>query len=133
LAENQETILIQGQLSNGAEYQGMINIPSPFSYLMMKLTAFGDQVDNEQRVFGRHHALDVYRIIAMLNEEQYAQTKQQLTKYSNDLSAQRVIALAIELFGSTESPGIIRMKEHAFYDNNLDIAAFIRALQDLTR
>lgn len=81
LAENQEAILIEGQLSNGAEYQGMINIPSPFSYLMMKLTAFGDQVDNEERVFGRHHALDVYRIIAMLNDEQYAQTKQQFRRY----------------------------------------------------
>ena len=132
LAENQEALLIHGQLLNGAEYQGMINIPSPFSYLMMKVTAFGDQVDNEKRVFGRHHALDLYRIIAMLNEEQYAQTKQQFTKHSNDLNAQCVMTLAKELFGSTESPGIIRMKEHAFYDNNLDIAAFISALQDLT-
>jgi len=131
LHENQEKILVPGQLSDGKEYQGMIHIPSPFSYLMMKITAFGDQVDNEKKDFGRHHALDIYRIVAMLDEEQYAQTKLQFAEHASDPSAQRVVSLVKELFGSTESPGIIRIKEHAFYDNNLDIDAFISALQDL--
>jgi hypothetical protein len=58
LGENQEAILVQGRLSDGTEYQVPINIPSPFTYLMMKVTAFSDQVDSEKRVFGRHHALD---------------------------------------------------------------------------
>jgi hypothetical protein len=131
IGEHQEAILVQGRLSNGTDYQGTIIIPSPFTYLMMKITAFGDQVDSEKRVFGRHHALDVYRIIAMLNEERYALTKEQFKSYANEPSVQHVVALSKELFGSTESPGIMRMREHAFYDTNLDIVAFIDALQDL--
>lgn len=125
LRENQEAILVRGQLSSGAEYQGLVNIPSPFTYLMMKVTAFGDQVDNEKRVFGRHHALDVYRIVAMLSKEQFTQTKQQFTKYAGESGTQHVMALAKELFGSIESPGIVRMREHAFYDINNDHAEIV--------
>jgi hypothetical protein len=68
----------------------------------------------------------------MLNEERYTLTKEQFKNYANEPSVQHVVAFAKELFGSTESPGIVRMREHAFYGTNLDIVAFIDALQDLT-
>ena len=67
---------------------------------MMKITAFGDQFDNEKRDFGRHHALDIYRIVAMLDEEQYAQTKLQFAEHASDPSAQRAVYLDKELFGT---------------------------------
>ena len=114
LVENQEEITVKGKLSNESEYSGTIRIPSPFTYLMMKLTAFGDQVDNEQRVFGRHHALDVYRIIAMMTEDKFTQTKDQFDRYSNESAARTAAALAKDLFGTRESPGIVRMREHGF-------------------
>ncbi len=133
MAENQEEITVEGKLSNGSEYSGINRIPSPFTYLMMKLTAFGDQVDDELRAFGRHHALDVYRTIAMINEDQFTQTKEQFDRYSNESAARHVVALAKDLFGTRESPGILRMREHAIYGTNMDIGTFIDVLRELTQ
>jgi len=73
-----ESIDVLGQLSNGKKYAAKVDIPSPFTYLMMKVTAYGDQYDNPDKNQGRHHALDIYRIIAMLTEPQFEQTKIQM-------------------------------------------------------
>jgi hypothetical protein len=131
LEENQEEIIVQGKLSNGSEYSGIVRIPSPFTYLMMKLTAFGDQVNSEQKVFGRHHALDIYRIIAMLTEEQFERTRQLFSENSQEERAQRAITLAETMFVSNESAGIVRMREHAFFGPKMDISAFIDGLRGL--
>jgi hypothetical protein len=47
-------------------------VPNAFAFLLMKLHAFRDRMnaanDDDSRQLGRHHALDVYRVIAMLTE-----------------------------------------------------------------
>lgn len=131
LAENHEEITVEGKLSNGPEYSGIIRIPSPFTYLMMKITAFGDQVTEERREFGRHHALDVYRVVAMLTKQQYEQTREQFSKYAQEPAAQTVVTLAQQFLDSPDSPGNIRMREHAFYGDNMNMAAFIDGLRGL--
>lgn len=101
--------------------------------MMMKITAFGDQVGNERRAFGgRHHALDVYRIVAMLTELQYEQTRRQFSQYGHEQAVQTVVALVQRFFESPDSPGNIRMREHAFYGDNIDMAAFINGLRGLS-
>lgn len=131
LSSNQESIAIKGLLSNGLSYDGVVNIPSPFTYLMMKITAFGDQVENTNKNFGRHHALDVYRIVAMLTERQYDMTINQMTRNAKSSYSKRVKQLAHSLFNSKSDPGILRMKEHDFYRDSMDLDAFIVTLKDL--
>jgi hypothetical protein len=42
----------------------------------MKLHAFGDRMDDADAYLGRHHALDIYRIVAMLTEGDYTLVRQ---------------------------------------------------------
>lgn len=44
-------------------------LPHLFSYAMLKLFALRDQIDNEAKEFGRHHAFDIYSTWAMMTEE----------------------------------------------------------------
>ena len=41
-------------------------IPQAFSFALMKLGALRDRIDDANKDEGRHHALDLYRIMAML-------------------------------------------------------------------
>lgn len=108
-----------------------VNVPSPFTYLLMKITAFGDQFENPDKDQGRHHALDVYRIVAMLNEDQFGQTKMQFEKAKNSEYVKRAVHLCEQYFADDTSVGILRMKEHAFYDTNMQISDFRDALTAL--
>ena len=43
-------------------------LPHPFTYTLLKLFALRDQIDNEVKEFGRHHAFDIYTTWAMMTE-----------------------------------------------------------------
>jgi len=133
LAQHQEEVIVQGNLSDGSNYSGTIHIPSPFTYLMMKLTAFGDQVNNGEKDFGRHHALDVYRIVSMLTDDQYDVTRHQFNENGHEAPVQHVIKLTETMFDSNTSAGIVRLREHVFFGANMDIRAFIGGLQGLIK
>jgi hypothetical protein len=57
-----------GTRSDGRRARSEVAIPQAFSYAMMKLFAFRDRKDDAEKEFAQHHALDMYRIIAMLTE-----------------------------------------------------------------
>lgn len=131
LAKSLEQLSITGKLANNRKHTTVINIPSPFTYLMMKITAFGDQIDNSNESQGRHHALDVYRIVAMLSESQFDQTKLQFANNENSPYTQRVRELFTNFFSSKQKLGILRMTEHNFFTENMLIEDFIDSLRDL--
>lgn len=131
LSSHQETIAVKGLLSNGLSHEGEVHLPSPFTYLMMKITAFGDQVENRNKDLGRHHALDVYRIVAMLTEEQYAKTINQMELSAESPYCQRVKQLTDSFFNAKTALGILRMKEHEFYKTSMDLDVFIVSLNEL--
>jgi hypothetical protein len=131
LSEYLEQIPLAGNLPDGKQYSVLVNIPSPFTYLMMKVTTFGDQLGNVDKDQGRHHALDVYRIIAMISENQLEQTKQQFQKYSASKYVTRVKELSKEYLGEPGATGILRMKEHAFFGENMQVDSFIEILREL--
>ena len=131
LSEYLEQIPLTSNLPDGKQYSATVNIPSPFTYLMMKVTTFGDQLASADKDQGRHHALDVYRIIAMISENQLEQTKQQFQKYVGSEYLTRVKELSTECFGEPGAAGILRMKEHAFWDENIMVDSFIDILHEL--
>jgi hypothetical protein len=131
LSEYLEQIPLAGNLPDGKQYSALVNIPSPFTYLMMKVTTFGDQLANADKDQGRHHALDVYRIIAMISENLFEQAKQQFQKYSASMYVTRVKELSKEYFGEPGATGILRMKEHAFFGENMQVNSFIEILREL--
>jgi hypothetical protein len=126
-----ETLPVQGKLLGGQSFATEVRLPSPFAYLMMKITAFGDQLDKNDKKFGRHHALDVYRIVAMLSENQFDETKKQFENHAELTPVLHVRRLRKDFFSSDEALGILRIKEHELFDSNLDIDSFIGSLQEL--
>jgi hypothetical protein len=88
-------------------------LPHPYSFLLLKLFAYRDRRDDPAKELGRYHAFDLYRIVAMMSEEEYAIAKSLRDRFTGDsivLEAQRIVA---ELFPDPDSAGALAIQEHA--------------------
>jgi len=72
--ESPVTLTISGPRPNGEPAEAPIHVPQPFTYLMMKLFAFRDRKMDENKNPGRHHALDLYSIVAMQVESEHQES-----------------------------------------------------------
>ncbi len=90
-----------------------IYLPHPFTYLMLKLFALRDRLDDENKDFGAYHAFDIYRIIGMMTEEEWEQTLEIRNKYCDSVKFKESIKIVGELFSSMDSKGILRIRQHA--------------------
>lgn len=68
-------IPIQGQLSTGETHCTEVLIPQAFTYLLMKLCAYRDRLDDPDKNLGQHHALDIYRIVGLLTQDEDADVR----------------------------------------------------------
>ena len=50
---------IQGELSTGVSHETEVLITQAFTYLLMKLGAYRDRVNDDDKNYGRHHALAI--------------------------------------------------------------------------
>ena len=64
-------VAVTGLRSNGEPYEADILVPQAFTYMLMKLFAFRDRKDDPGKDMARHHALDLYRVAAMMTEAEY--------------------------------------------------------------
>jgi hypothetical protein len=71
LEEGLITRTLTGNRGNGMAATGDVSIPNAFTYLMMKLFAFRDQRENAGKDRGRHHALDLYTILATTTDAEW--------------------------------------------------------------
>jgi len=104
-----------------------------FSLLVMKLHACRDRLDDADRQLGRHHALDVYRVLAMLSEPEERLVRQLRHEHRADASVRRAAELAAELFADVTSRGALRMREHALASANMQVERALELLGDLLR
>ncbi|GAB4562920.1 MAG: hypothetical protein Tsb0020_11680 [Haliangiales bacterium] len=109
-----------------------VRIPNPFSFLLMKLHASNDRIDDDDKQLGRHHALDVYRILAMLTEAERT-TVEELYKAHRDTTSvvSEAAQIAQTMFADTTSRCVIRMQEHALAHDGLEIERALSLLHDL--
>lgn len=128
IEEQPVTLPVSGTLSSGDAHATEIRVPQAFSYLLMKLAAFRDQVNAPDKDLGRHHALDVYRIVALVTREEYDIASELSQRHRDDphvVDARRIVA---EHFGNTDSLGLLRIREHALYTADLRLADFCHEL-----
>lgn len=59
-----------GIRTDGIETTCEVLIPGAFPYALMKLGALRDRVNDPDKQEGRHHAMDLYRIVGLLTEEE---------------------------------------------------------------
>jgi hypothetical protein len=124
-------LAVDGTLSNGEAYAATIEIPSAFTLLLMKLFAFRDRCQDEDKDLGRHHALDLYRIIAMMSEHEWEQTTQRIGQSSEHaviVEAGRIIRAQ---FGATDALGCLRLQEHPLWADDMPLSEFSAALAEL--
>ncbi len=96
-----------------------IFLPHPFTYLVLKLFASNDR-NNLHELKGldsdfdkaKYHAFDIYRIIAMMTEQEWEQSLAMRDKFTNELKIQEARSIVNDFFSSTESTGILRLQQH---------------------
>jgi hypothetical protein len=125
------TLTISGSRSNGESWEAEIHLPQAFTYLMMKLFAFHDRKDDENKDLGRHHALDLYSIVAMQVESEYQESKRLGNLYGNDRHIQVAREIISSDFSQPTSIGIIRMREHPLFRPDFPISDFMAVLKEI--
>jgi hypothetical protein len=124
-------LTIQGQLSSGADAHAIVVLPHPFTFIMMKLFALRDRVDDENKDFGRHHALDLYTMFALMSEGEWEGCKRMCAESSNNAFVREASGIVREFFADEDSRGMIRLREHPHCTDNLQLKEFRESLEEL--
>ena len=77
-------VTLEGKLGSGEPWQAEIFLPHPYTFLMMKLFAFRDRLDDADKEFGRYHALDLYSILASTSEREWREAFRFRDQWADD-------------------------------------------------
>ena len=113
-------IAIDGITSDSNVHHCEVLVPQAFSFALMKLGAFRDRMNDEDRDVGRHHALDLYRIVAMLTEDEDATGAHLADQFRGDSVINDAMEIIDEHFAPTQGIGRIRMREHPLWPTDAD-------------
>lgn len=124
-------ITLDGNLSSGDHWEAEVFLPHPFTFLVMKLFAFRDRLEDANKEFGRYHALDLYTILATMTEDEWQYGLKLRDQNKNEPFNTGAGHLVSEYFSAHDRLGIIRLKESPYYRSELELEKFISALQEL--
>ena len=108
-----------------------VRIPHPFTYLLMKLTAYRDRRHDADKDLGRHHALDVFRIVAMLTESESDQLRQNVVRYADNPQVQSCANLIRSDFTHATASGVLAMRGHPLWQNDQHLEVFLDTIREL--
>lgn len=126
LEEHLKSVVIESSGRHGAVF-----LPHPFSFIMMKLFALHDRQNDPEKDYGRHHALDIYTIVAMMTSREWEESVQLAEKYKHNRKMQEAAVIVHEMFNDELSPGVIRLRESKYYNDGFQLVEFLMALKDL--
>ena len=120
-------------LEDGGSDSATVNIPQALALLMMKLFALRDRYMDEDRGLARHHAMDLYRILAMMDRDEYYGTQEKIRRRRD--AGCEIVAEAerfvVELFVKEPRWGWIRIREHADFRQEMPVEEVVSALVEL--
>ena len=131
LEEGLSGVTIQGQTSGNVEYEGTVYLPNPMTSAMMKLFAFRDRAGDRDKDFGRYHALDLYSVLALATEPEWAEALTLSKRHRNALTFVEAVTIVDRHFSSPTSEGMIRMRESPYCRSDLQLDDFLSALRAL--
>jgi hypothetical protein len=108
-------------------------VPQPFTYLIMKLFAFGDRKEDANKDLGRHHALDLYHIVGMMTEAEYDEALRLGEVYQGNRQVQAARQIVSTDFRTVRSLGAIRLREHRLFRPDFAAEEFIEVLAEVLR
>ncbi|NLY01257.1 MAG: hypothetical protein GXY83_34635 [Rhodopirellula sp.] len=106
-------------------------MPQPFTYLMMKLFAFRDRKEDGDKNLGRHHALDLYTIVAMQVESEYQESLRLGNLYGGDGHVETAREIIRSDFAEPMSIGVIRLREHPLFRPEFPVPDFLAVLREI--
>lgn len=124
-------IRIEGCCTDGQPYEDTVFIPPPVTFLMMKLFAFRDRHQDKEKDFARHHAMDLYRIVAMLSHQEFQHTRDTICRQWHEDVVQKARLVVADYFADPTSLGLLRIREHQLFEPDMDTKEFMQALTDL--
>ena len=124
-------VIVQGKISSGSHFSAAVYLPHPFTFAMMKLFAFRDRIADPDKGFGVYHALDLYTVLALMNETEWDLAQSLRAQYSANPMIVEAAAIIDQYFSSRTALGVIRIQESPYYRKELKLAEFINALRDL--
>lgn len=122
---------IQGQLSSGAAHSTEVLVPQAFTYLLMKLGAYRDRKNDEDKNHSRHHALDIYRIVGLLTQEEDEHVRGLYAEFADDPTVIGARDMAMSDFISPDGIGRLRIQEHPLYRDALDLDRLAAELKQI--
>ncbi len=131
LEEGLLALTLSGKLSPGEPWQAEVFVPHPYTFLMMKLFAFRDRLNDAEKEFGRYHALDLYSILATTTEMEWRHAIEIRDQKKDDPYVIEAGRLVFAYFSGLDDWGIIRLRESPYYRAELQLNEFIGALKDL--
>lgn len=90
-----------------------VYLPHPFSYLLLKLYALRDRLDDQDADNGRHHAFDLYTTIATMTEREWDESRSIKDTYKDTPQVIEARNIASDLFADRTALGSLRLQEHA--------------------
>lgn len=132
--DNPTLVEIEGVRTTGQKHKGTVYLPQPYAYLMMKLFAFRDwETKKVKPLFASKHALDLYSIVALMTEEEFATAEASSQRYRQMPAAKEAAGIVEKFFSRGPAQGTIRLREHQLYSDETDLSQFISVLTDLFR
>jgi hypothetical protein len=122
---------LEGRLSSGDDWQAEIFLPHPCTFLIMKLFAFKDRLNDADKELGRYHALDLYTILATTMETEWRQALEFRDQLRDEPYIVEAGQLVLRHFSARDRLGIIRMMESPYYRPGLQLDEFMSALKEL--
>ena len=131
LEEGLSAITITGTTSAGIEYSGEIYLPHPFTFALMKLFAYRDRKDDEDKEYGRYHALDIYSIIAMMTESELVESQKFSKLHAQSPIMRDACGIVKEYFSAPTAEGVLRLQESPYYRKSMQLDEFCDAIKTL--
>ena len=105
-------ISLVGSGSDGTSSSCEVLIPRAFPYALMKLRALRDRITDANKQEGRHHAMDLYRIVGLLTEEESGASARLAREYESHVEIADANRTIDRLLAPTDGLGRIRLLEY---------------------
>lgn len=113
-------LTITGQHSDGSPGRADVFVPRAFPYTLMKLGALRDRIHDEKKEEGRHHALDLYRIVGMLTMEDLEIARRLSITVRGDPAIEGALTVIDHLLATPGGLGRVRLREHPLCPGDAD-------------
>jgi hypothetical protein len=124
-------INLEGGLADSSNAQAVVYLPHPLTFALMKLFAFRDRVNDENKQYGSYHALDIYGIIATMSEMEWNRALEIRQIHQASDQIKEAGRIAEQYFASMSRQGMVRMRESPYCHDRLQLEEFCGAILEL--